>query len=200
MGAVYFFTNTYLNNQRTTNTFQQVGHTYEVIEEIDNLNNSILDLESQVRGYILTNNPVFLQGLSDGINKATDQLAHLQSLTRDNPVQKAYIETLSDLVDAKLDFQQNLLAAYKNSDRAALTMIASLKGKVITDNFKATLAKMHSEEQRLLQLRITANQSNNQRKFFWSLIVGALGFSLLMLALWKISEEYKRRRAAEHRA
>jgi PAS domain S-box-containing protein len=175
-----------------------VGHTYEVIEEIDNLNNSILDMESQVRGYIISGNVVFLNNLPAETATTKQQLTRLKQLTNDNPKQQAYIKTLSDLVDAKLDFQQELLIAYKSSSQSALAMIASLRGKAITDNFKSVITKMHNEEQRLLALRIAANQNINQQKFYSSLLIGALGFALLMFAFWKISKEYKRRKAAEY--
>ncbi|HYH13956.1 MAG TPA: PAS domain S-box protein, partial [Flavisolibacter sp.] len=197
LGAIYFFTSTYYNNQRTTITFQRVSHTYQVIEEIDNLNTSIVDLESEVRGYIISGNSVFLRGLSEKSEGAKRQLGRLQELTSDNPTQQAYIKTLSDLVEAKLAFQQELLVAYKKSNQKALAMIASLRGKAITDTFKSVLAKMHKEEQRLLQLRIAANQNINRRMFYSSLVIGIIGFVLLIIALWKINKEYKRRKVAE---
>ena len=164
---------------------------------MENLNTSILDMESQVRGYVITGNPVFLNGLSSKSATAQTKLSRLLTLTSDNPTQQAYIQTLSDLIDAKLDFQQELLDAYKESDRKALDMIASLKGKTITDRFKAILSSMHNEEQRLLRLRIAANQSENEKEFHSYLVIGSVGLLLLILALWTISKEYKLRRAAE---
>jgi len=197
LGATYFFTSTYFNNQRTTSAFQQVHHTYEVIEGIDNLNTSVLDLESQVRGYVISGNPAFLSDLASKTETVKSQLVQLKALVGENPAQQAYMQSLQSLVEAKLNFQQELLEAYRVSDEKPLDMIASLRGKAITDQFKSVLAGMHKEEQRLLHLRIEANQSENAKEFYSSIIIGSIGLVLLILALWMISKEYKRRKAAE---
>ncbi|ANE50340.1 PAS domain S-box protein [Flavisolibacter tropicus] len=197
LGAIYFFFGTYSNNQRTASTFQQVNHTYSIIDTIENLNNSILDMESQMRGYVITGNAVFLNDFTAKVTKAKEELSKLKTLTADNPIQQKHLDTVTALVEAKLEFHTELLTAYKESPQKALGMIASLKGKIITDRFKALLSKMNSEEQRLLQLRIAANQEVSRIKFYSSLLIGVIGFAFLMIALWRINKEYKRRKLAE---
>src|SRR5574340_1484900 len=82
VGAIsYYEINSFLDDENW------VKHTYQVIGQADDVEKSMLDIETGARGYLLTQNVVFLEPYNSGLNHIRAQLDSLRTSTVDNPVQ-----------------------------------------------------------------------------------------------------------------
>src|SRR5579864_8186650 len=140
-----------------------VRHTYQVIGQTDDIEKSMLDIETGERGYLLTQNTVFLDPYNSGVSHIKAQLDSLRTLTADNPVQQANIAKLTLQVDQKLAFVSKIDALEKSGNiGSALTLVKSLEGKTMMDNIRQTITDMKNLENTLLAQRASVSQVSAQ--------------------------------------
>lgn len=200
LGISYFIVTLYQNNQRTSSTFNLVNHTHEVIKALDDLGAQVLDFESQVRGYVITDNSVFLEDLDSQSIMLANRLTYLKNLTADNPVQQKNLVRLQQVATKKIQFQQEIRSVYPRSRQEALQLIGGLRGKALSDTLRVLLQQMEQHEQQLLHMRIIANRQTTKTRNMSSVIAVALSFLMVVLVLLKVMRENKLRRIAEQKS
>ncbi len=197
LATLFFLYSTYQNNQRANTTFQWVSQTHNVIELIDQVNASIINLESHIRGYVISGNPIFLKDLKE---KEADIYHHLEALrqsTRDNPHHQHNLDTLQQLAHQKIVFQDQVIVAYQQSRGEALQLIASLRGKNLSDELQRILGVMQKKEQEILALRMEQSKSITSNKFISTVVVGLAAFIFITIALLRMNREIRLRKKAE---
>jgi PAS domain S-box-containing protein len=188
------------NAQRTNATFNLVNHTHEVIGAINDLNATVLSLETGVRGFVISGNNTFIKDFA-AINRSLQQQSVLlHQLTKDNPAQQEHFHQLQQHIEAKVLFQQKILTAYNQSPQDALHLIASLQGKTLSDSVRTLLRYMERHEQQLLQQRISDNRETTHNRFVFSVFVIAVSLVAVFIALQKIARANRLRAAAEQKA
>src|SRR5260370_14763300 len=93
----------YRNATRIISTERSVRHTDEVIEQLDKLMESLIDLDAEQRGYFLTTNETFLSRVGADERGIPEELEKLQQLIADNPVQQQRIATLRSALKTRLE-------------------------------------------------------------------------------------------------
>lgn len=200
IGAASVVVALFQNAQRTNATFNLVNHTHEVISAINDLNTTVLSLETAVRGYVITGNGTFIKDFAATTSSLHEQSQLLQQLTKDNPDQQSHIQKLQQTIEDKSSFQQKILNAYNHSPKDALQLIASLQGKNLSDTARALLHHMERHERQLLQLRIGDNRETTHNRFIFSVFVIVLSLVAITIALQKIARANQLRAAAEQKA
>jgi len=132
-----------------------VTHTHQVIGELEQAHSSLTILESNVRGYVISNNRDFLHGLQADKAGVYRHLDNIRRLTVDNPAQQQHITQLLLLVEAKIAFNERILGN-KGSEAAAL--IASGQGKTLMDRIRLKTSVMRQIEHTLLAKREEKNR------------------------------------------
>lgn len=89
---IYFFILSYQNKKQAERLNNSVIHAYLVIEEITELNAIITELESQVRGYVISNNKEFIADLSTKEQSVYSYFKRIKELTADNAIQQKKLE------------------------------------------------------------------------------------------------------------
>tara|TARA_R110002072_G_scaffold105301_1_gene230089 strand:- start:38461 stop:39936 length:1476 start_codon:yes stop_codon:yes gene_type:complete len=79
-----------------------VMHTSDVLQRTDELYSSILERETNIRGYVLTGNEEFLTNYHQSHVNAESLLTQLQELTMDNARQQNNIEELRGLINSRV--------------------------------------------------------------------------------------------------
>ncbi len=199
-GLVYLVVFTYQNIQRHKNSFHWVTNAYEVIENINFVRSSLLSMESQFRGFVITGNDVFIQDYQQKKQTLYRNIAVVKELTVDNAVQQKQVSYLLSLAGRKVAFQNKILEKNKVSKQEAQALIAGLEGKKITDSIEVVLQQMQRTEGALLAARIKNNQALTQERYTSTIIFAAGGFILLSVLLMKIAGENRLRRLAEQKA
>ncbi|MEB2774114.1 CHASE3 domain-containing protein [Algoriphagus sp. D3-2-R+10] len=94
-----------------------VMHTSSVILRADELYSSILERETNIRGYVLTRNEEFLTHYQQSNVNAELLLAQLQGLTMDNGIQQNNIEELRGLINTRVrTFEKTIEYMKENGD------------------------------------------------------------------------------------
>src|SRR5580700_462981 len=83
-------------------TSQHVGHTHDVVTNLENVLSNIKDAETGQRGYLLTGIESYLEPYRTSTPKIQQSLRSLRSLTADNPSQQHRLDALDPLVASKL--------------------------------------------------------------------------------------------------
>ena len=178
-----------------------VTHTHQVIAETEGVRSSLLDGETGVRGFLLTDREAFLEPYTAAVTAVPDRLNHLRALTTDNPTQQDSIHELSGQVDRQLD----LLAQKVRSRRAKSAWAEDpqdvdrlVRGKANMDGIRETLDRMGREEDRLLAVREADARSGALTAFLALAALVVLSVASLAAAYVLVMRDRKRRhRAAE---
>ncbi|MBZ2206918.1 methyl-accepting chemotaxis protein [Massilia soli] len=149
------------------NSFQKVSsatkldrHTLEVQLEVDQIGANILDIQNQVRGYLLTGQPRFLTPDVDEEALLRKNVAHVISLTADNPLQQERVRKISAAIDVWFANVINPLIEKRRAlgNAADATAQAARSPELDTGfttvvELRKTLADITAEENRLLAQR-----------------------------------------------
>lgn len=146
---------TFYSSQQVTNQQQRVHHTTNVINILDILSSELKDAESAVRGYFVTADELFLNDYYKAPLLIDSTLQRLQSLTNDNTIQQARLDTLSLLIKKKLAVLDGGISTFKNNDYAISDSMRKkpYTGKVVMDEIQLLVKKLQNEENNLMTKR-----------------------------------------------
>jgi PAS domain S-box-containing protein len=164
----------------TSGSTDLVQHTQEVSLALADLLKLMMDAETGQRGYLLERDKRFLEPYDVARARWPGQLAVVEQLTRENPLQQASLRQLKPLLDAEMDEMAStirLREAGATGDQLTKTM---LQGKTRMDQIRRSISEMQSEEHRLLVER----QARASDHFRWTLLlfVGASFVFALIVA------------------
>ncbi|HEX6564586.1 MAG TPA: response regulator [Chthoniobacterales bacterium] len=185
----------YQSSQGLIWTRSWVIHTTDVIRQLDDLAQSLSEIESAQRGYVVTGDPSYASQLDAATARVPSIINHLDQSVTDNPVQAARIGPLREAANARIALAQKIVATRKNEgyDAARQLTAKAITNKSIDDT-RRIVRDMWKEELRLLDARSEANAKSVQ----WTMIAAAAAFvaQLLILALlfWLIRLDLKSRR------
>lgn len=198
-GLAYLLLFTYQNIQRNKESFQWVTHSHEVIENINAVRSSILDVESQLRGYVISGNAVFTTHYNERKEILFHNIVNLRAATNDK-AQQQRADSLLQLTVQKMNFQDDVLQHFRSSPKEAQQLIAGLQGKKLTDAMEVLLQKMQAKEHDFLAIRMARHHHYTQLRYTTTIIIAIGAFIVLLILLIKIVGEVQRRRQAEQKA
>jgi len=165
-----------------------VSHTHAVKTELAQVELSLLEAESSVRGFVLTNTADFTRGFDDAVGKARSHLATATELTRDNPKQQKRLETVSGLMKQRIE---KLVAQVTHRSAPAQTFdLANAaqmagEGRALMQEIRDTLQAANADEQRLLdQRQISSDEASAMQRNV--ILVGSIVGTLvsILIGLW----------------
>jgi CheY-like chemotaxis protein/CHASE3 domain sensor protein len=158
------------------------SHTYDVIDHAQNLEVRILNAETGLRGYVLTQRPQYLNPYNQNVNKIMPMVKELQRLTVDNMEQQARLDSLEFYTDQKIrDMQEILRANASRGQQEAIKKVLTDKGKLFKDNMLRVNNQVIQAEIQLLALRKLKRIASGQRS---TIIVLSSSVIILGLVLW----------------
>jgi signal transduction histidine kinase len=130
-------------------------HTKDVLQLSDELYASILESESNLRGYSLSRNSSFISEYSLSKQQSLRLLDSLIDVTTDNEVQQQNIAVIRAPIISRIELLDSILALVRIHPSGADTVIADkvVRGKQITQTIKNQLAIINKTEYDLLQPR-----------------------------------------------
>ncbi|HEY9196724.1 MAG TPA: CHASE3 domain-containing protein [Mucilaginibacter sp.] len=130
-----------------------VDHSNLVIQKLDSTISVIKDVETGVRGYLLTHRDEFLEPYSGSAEKAWSLVNELKALTTDNPRQQENIDSIRVALETRLSVIQKML---RNEEAGRSAQISDLvAGKIAMDALRQSVKKAEGEEKRLLSARLS---------------------------------------------
>ena len=142
-----------------------VAHTLDVRSGLEQAVATLTGAESGVRGYEISGDSAFLAEFAAARRTLPGLLAQLRTLTADNPLQQARIDSLGTLTTRRIDLLEQVLEAHRRHGFAAAAEVMNT-GRVrdLMDQIRGMAARMENDETRLLgdrsaALRARANET-----------------------------------------
>jgi PAS domain S-box-containing protein len=147
--AVFYFNSLVVNSNK-----KLVNQTNVVINKNNEILLNIINIETGVRGYALTNEVTFLGPYYESQQKINRNLAQLITLTKDNPIQQTRIKKLKETIDARIRLSKSVVNnRMENHGDKELELQTLLQGKLVMDSIRNDINRINFEELGLLNQR-----------------------------------------------
>ena len=130
-----------------------VDHTNAVIRNLENALGAIVDAETGQRGYVITGDSSYLGPYHDGRVAVDSYFVALRQLVADDPHQRARLDTLEELANAKVRELDRSVELRAVDASAALAHVRSGVGKALMDSARVVATHMTQTERRRLAER-----------------------------------------------
>ncbi|KPC49287.1 methyl-accepting chemotaxis protein [Amantichitinum ursilacus] len=148
-------------------------HSYQVIVESDKLYASLLNIQSGVRGYMLSGKDNFLQPALEGRKTFAASLARIRELTSDNARQQQRLQTLEQQyrtyedqgVGPNIEVRRGVIAGTKTMNDV-VDRVANGNAFQLMADIRKTLDEIAKDEADLL----VARQADSERTNRWAVI------------------------------
>lgn len=182
-----------------------VNHTYGVINKLDQLKMEITEAETGVRGFVITKDRRFLKPYNKALQSLPVTRNEVKRLTVDNPQQLPTLDTLSRLIDRRMNYLSAGLGAFianglMTSDSIK---IAREPSRMVMDSIRAYVEKMKAAENSLMLQRkekLSGLFDSNQVVASISLIIAfvTLCYSLIVFTRENSAKEKAIERALQY--
>ncbi|MCP4048767.1 MAG: HAMP domain-containing protein [Gammaproteobacteria bacterium] len=144
---------------KISSTNKSVNHTHEVLGDAAAIVSSAVDMETGMRGYLLSGKENFLIPYKGGETAAYKGIDDLSKTVSDNPpqvarlkeVKKVLLEWQKDVTTPTIELRRNIGDAKTMNDLAAI--VKEARGKEFFDKFREQITLFDSREQKLLAER-----------------------------------------------
>jgi PAS domain S-box-containing protein len=155
--------------------------THYLIARADSLVSALIDAETGQRGFLLTDDKVFLEPYAAVSDSISDQLVTLRRLSSLRASQD-HLEKVAPLIDAKLAYlSQNIELRHSGDMPAVLANVRGSQGKPLMDSIRAEMGSFIQREQRALS-QAEARFHSNMRRLFTIIMMASLLTLLFALA------------------
>jgi methyl-accepting chemotaxis protein WspA len=162
-------------------------HTLEVLQQVDRIAKTALEVQSTARGYFLTGNEATLKPLAESETELRAHIAKAASLTADNPAQQARFrqlathtdDWLNNYVHRLIDLRRSLGSSVGAADQVGRSSLLAGAFKAIAEMNKL-IDDTEADENRLLGERSKQSAELQQRM---SMLLVAGGIVTVVLAL-----------------
>ena len=173
-------------------------HSHAVIGSLENVLKVTLDAESSARGYALTGSETSLEPYRAALGAAHQQMDRLRTPLRDDPGQRARLDTLKSLMEQRLASTQRMVEIRRAQGLAAAAqLVGTVEDQQAAAAIRGIVAEMEGEQRLLLsEAEQTAASRARDTKV---IIVLAGGFIILVLgwARRAVHHEEGRRRIGQ---
>ncbi|WP_286784286.1 MULTISPECIES: response regulator [Pseudomonas] len=135
-----------------------VEHTDRVIAESNETLKLVIDMETGLRGYLITDDEIFLEPYQRARNEFVSKSTLLKELVADNPVQVNRIVKIEQLQQQWMDFSARMISLRRQGDDSYVQQLKDLYGKRLTDSIRVIFSDILATESQLRQERTETAQ------------------------------------------
>jgi len=178
----------------TSQSFKSLMHSYEVKLELEQLFSSIKDSENSMRGYLISNDTLYLKPYRNATANVNHNFAVLKNLTTDNIEQHTNLAELFKIVNLR----NNLISDYTNPKFT----VNYNKDKIFQENFRESsilLAKIRTKlnemveiENRFLENRNVRYHSNIVLTPIFTVVTLFITLSLLIYVYYQTTKDVEK--------
>jgi signal transduction histidine kinase len=188
------FVLSFYSYNRYGNDDKQVKHTLQVISLLESILSSIKDVETGVRGYLISGDSLYLEPYRVAARLVPAQLATVRNLISDNTSQLVLLDTLTRQAQAKIQMANSQIQN-RNDQRGVLRRL--LLGKQRMDKVRQTVALMIAKEDALMKTRTEQARSSYQQTIIIIFLLSILTFLTLIATYNLLDAELTRRQKNE---
>ncbi len=174
-----------------------VTHTEQVRLALGELLSVMQDVETGMRGFVLTGRRDFLEPYDAALQAQSAKLRSLRDLIADNPAQQHNLDELARLINRRLD--RSAIAVQLRRDAGfgpAQAEVANGEGRTSMDAIRASIAKMDAVEEKLLEERAAVSRHETDIAREITLAGSLLSFVLFLGVFALVLRENRLRRQA----
>ena len=153
-------------------------------EELLGVFQSLLDLETGERGYVITGDKTFLEPFNQAKTTLQSQFDSLVALVHDDPQMLENVTKLRADAEASIDWQQEVIANREKSFDKAQALVASGKLRKMMDDMRSQLARLdgiYHDRQTSIREEVFNRTTRASLTMF---VAGGFGLGAGLLALW----------------
>lgn len=182
------------NFKRTETTAKWVNHTMEVIARLQTLEASVLELANNQRGFIITGHKSYLEKFKLDSPHLIQDLAKIEQMILDNPIQQRNIVKLGELIIQKQTFSDdsmNLVQLGKKNQ--AEKLVSQGRGQELTNEIEKLIIEMRKLEEKLLSKRLRENKRVHENANLIILVSSILALFIITIGIYLIRRQFIRR-------
>ena len=169
-------------------------HTYDVINESADLLASLINIETGMRGFVITGREQFLAPLTEGEHAFQEHFATLRNLTADNPAQQQRLNQLLSVhdqwmredIDSNVELRRKVSAGSQPIE-AVIEQVSAGRDKAKMDGMRQLLKDLQAEENALLEQRSASMQSAKSSSLVILLLGGLVAVVLALSVAFVLS-------------
>lgn len=189
---------TYRNTTRLVEAADARKASYELVQDLDEVETRLVDAETGQRGYLLTGDEAYLEPYRAAIKNLDQVMARLKDSISNNPKQQEQIQSLGVLIESKLGELQRTIELRRREEIAAANQIVLQgSGKRWMDQIRTVITEMKNDGYELRRIR---TQQMNERAVGTkqTILVGyLLSLSLLVVVFVLLDRELRERKKAQ---
>ncbi|TFW16257.1 methyl-accepting chemotaxis protein [Duganella callida] len=170
----------YTNFTKLSSASMWDRHTLEVLLEANQIETSLVQIQSAARGYLLTGDERTIRALAAEEDTMRRHLAEITRLTSDNPGQQARLKRLTPFIDNWLNTVVHAQVERRRASAQATNAADVLSGTAMVAEARAQIREITDEENRLLDIR---TQTSSGLSGAMLLVLTAGGALCVLLAL-----------------
>ncbi|AXO80911.1 PAS domain S-box protein [Olleya aquimaris] len=168
---------TYRSVTEVTKSSEMITHTYKVNVELEQILSYLKDAETGQRGYIITNDSVFLEPYLSARNRINNSFAELKVLTKNTPQLKSKLIDVNTLINKRLIAFKTSYRSLPKNDIEDPNFISNFRnGKTLMDSIRDQIKGVIKLQNNLLSKRSDEYRSD-------LMATPLLLFSLLLCSL-----------------
>jgi CHASE3 domain sensor protein len=189
----------FVSSHRLRSSRDLVVHTHEVIGTARLLFSGVQDAETGERGYVISQQPEYLEPYRDATARIPQLLDKLRELTRENPAQQRRLAELSRQIDAKLAALAKTIEALDHSGfEAARAELMTETGREAMLAIRRTVDALIADEQALLDMRTVAADETEWRTVMVAIatmLAALIALAIAQLLLGRRNRQLRRAQA-----
>jgi len=187
---------------RTTNELIEnsklVNQTHTILTKLELVFSTLKDAESGQRGYMLTNDSVYMDHYKKDNIIVNNEIDDLKKLITDNSEHEQRIDLLDSLVKERYKRMEVTLQLHDMvGQRAAMELLMTGEEYRIMDKIRNLIDTMKDDENQLLAVNTMKTDASANRTIMVILITGSLSIMIVLIALYFINIDNIKRKKAE---
>lgn len=157
-----------------------ISHSQQVKGFLADINTQLAEMQAGSRGFVLSGSPYYVAQFERAATRIPEAVNALRVFTLDNERHQKIVPLLEGFVARRMEFSRQIIEAKlgRDVDEAKLILTDSL-ATLLTDSIRATIGRMMTEEDRLLELRGRHEQAQADRNRI--IIYSSLGVQMALL-------------------
>lgn len=181
----------YVSIQNLLTTQKEVNHTNIVIQKLEDVVSVLKDAETGQRGYLLTNDPQFLDPYNGAVEKADRTIDEIKILTANNLSQQESVAKLREIIRKRLSILQALIDNKKRGVQATYEQL--LSGKSSMDEARRLINSMENREQSFLFSRTAQLNKFTSSTPILIIVASVLAFIVTIVSFLRVSSDFQKR-------
>jgi CHASE3 domain sensor protein len=184
----------YQGTQQYITYTSAVNRSHQVINTIETVVSLVKDAETGQRGYLLTQDSLFLEPYHTAMAQIQPALQHTTDLLKDNPTQTLRLDTLKKLIDERIKI---LKSTINLPNLIAENKYILYEGKLKMDKIRQLINLMRAIEEKTLIERDAREAKSRSVVSVYTAIIGFCALLLLTGYFLSVRNELKHRMLAQ---